>query len=190
MNLTGRIENVGLDWKTDKLTITLQVNEKPTDEINDLMQHEKLAIDIKKYRQKRSLNANALLWNCLGEIATAMNPPADKWDVYLLMLKRYGKYTYICVKPAVVDAVKAQWRECQEIGTVNINGQEAVQMLCYFGSSTYNTKEFSVLLDGVVSEMKEMGLQPPLSQDMKRALEEWEKKTNGKEKEQKSIQRV
>jgi hypothetical protein len=91
------------------------------------------------------------------------------------MLKRYGKYTYICVKPAVVEAVKAQWRECEEIGRVNINGQEAVQMLCYFGSSTYNTKEFSVLLDGVISEMKEMGIEAPTSEDMRRALEQWGK---------------
>ena len=56
-------------------------------------------------------------------------------------------------------------------------------MLCYFGSSTYNSKEFSVLLDGVVSEMQELGLQPPPSGDMKRsieALERKERRTNGK----------
>ena len=48
-------------------------------------------------------------------------------------------------------------------------------MLCYFGSSLMNTKEFSVLLDGIISEMKEMGLQTPASRDMQRALEEWER---------------
>ena len=66
-------------------------------------------------------------------------------------------------------------RECEVIGKVTVNGQEAVQMLCSFGSSTYNTKEFSHLLDGVISEMKEMGLETPLSSDMKRALEMWGK---------------
>ena len=48
-------------------------------------------------------------------------------------------------------------------------------MLCYFGSSTYDTKEFSVLLDGVISEMREIGLQPPPTEEMKRALETWQK---------------
>ena len=127
--------------------------------------------EIKEYKEKRSLNANALLWKCLGDLANALR--SDKWTVYLQMLKRYGTYTYICVKPKVVEAVKKQWRECEEIGTINIDGQEAVQLLCYFGSSTMNTKEFSVLLEGVISEMKEMGLDVP-DKDLERVVKQLE----------------
>lgn len=130
--------------------------------------------DITEHKEKRSRDANALLWACLGEIAGAIR--SDKWSVYLQMLKRYGKYTYICVKPYVVEAVKKQWRECEEIGTIDIDGQEAVQMLCYFGSSTYNSKEFSILLDGVISEMKEMGLDTPADRELKRAIQQMEKR--------------
>lgn len=132
--------------------------------------------DITEHREKRSRDANALLWACLGEIAGALR--SDKWTVYLQMLKRYGKYTYICVKPKVVEAVKKQWRESEEIGRVNINGQEAVQMLCYFGSSTYDSKEFSILLDGVISEMKEMGLETPADRELKRAIKQMEDREN------------
>lgn len=130
--------------------------------------------DITEHKEKRSRDANALLWACLGEIAGAIR--SDKWSVYLQMLKRYGRYTYICVKPYVVEAVKKQWRECEEIGTIDIDGQEAVQMLCYFGSSTYNSKEFSVLLDGVISEMKELGLDTPADRELKRAIQQLEKR--------------
>ena len=128
--------------------------------------------DITEHREKRSKDANALLWACLGELAGALR--SDKWTVYLQMLKRYGTYTYICVKPKAVEAVKKQWRECEEIGTINIDGQEAVQMLCYFGSSTYNSKEFSILLDGVISEMKEMGLDTPADRELNRAIKQME----------------
>jgi hypothetical protein len=175
MKFTGQIKNVSRDWQTDEIQITFTVNEQSVLQEVDRLKDCKLSIEAKKFRQKRSLDANAMLWACLGEIATAFPVPVDKWEVYLLMLKRYGKYTYICVKPNMVDAVKLQWRECEIVGEVNINGQKAVQMLCYFGSSTYDTKEFSVLLDGVISEMKEMGLQPPTSQEMQRALEQWGK---------------
>lgn len=174
MDFTGKIQNVAKDWQTGQFHITFTVNEPSAiNEIDSIKSCERLSIRAVKFRQKRSLDANGLLWLCLGRLAEALR--SDKWDVYLQMLKRYGKYTYICVKPNVVEAVKAQWRECEEIGTVNINGQEAIQMLCYFGSSTYNTKEFSVLLDGVISEMKEMGIEAPTSEDMRRALEQWEK---------------
>ena len=130
--------------------------------------------DIEEHKEKRSLNANALLWKCLGDIASTIH--ADKWEVYLQMLKRYGTYTYICVKPKALEAVKKQWREVEEIGRVNINGQESVQLLCYFGSSTMNSKEFSILLDGVISEMKEMGLPSPADEDLQRVINQLEKK--------------
>ena len=91
------------------------------------------------------------------------------------MLRRYGEYTYICVKPKAVPMLKRQWRECEEIGDIDINGTTATQLLCYYGSSTYDTKQFSRLLDGVISEMKELGLTPPPSKEMRRSLEMWEK---------------
>ena len=179
MEFTGKIQNVVKDWQTGLFNITFTMNEPSAiNGINDIQKCEKLNIKATRFRQKRSLDANALLWVCLGKIAEALN--TDKWQVYLQMLKRYGKFTYICVKPSVVEAVQRQWRECEVIGEVNINGQKAVQVLCYFGSSTYNTKEFTVLLDGVISEMKEMGLETPTSQDMQRSLEQWERMQNGK----------
>lgn len=176
MECTGKLVGVARDWNTGKMTVTFQIDGEPTEEINKLLECEKLSIEAKKHRQKRSIDANALLWVCLGQIANALR--ADKWDIYLQMLRRYGKFTYICVKPAVVDSVKSQWRESEVIGEIDINGQKAVQMLCYFGSSTYNTQEFTVLLDGVISEMREMNLETPTSEDMRRSLEAWEKKLN------------
>jgi sensor domain CHASE-containing protein len=173
MEFTGKFKGIQTDYLTGEAVILFTVNEKVAlagvDKIKDI---ERLRIKAVQYREKRSLDANGLLWACLSDIAAALR--ADKWDIYLQMLKRYGQYTYICVKPKMVEAVKMQWRECEVVGNVNINGQEAVQMLVYFGSSTYNTQEFSVLLDGVVSEMKEMGLPLPMPGDMKMALEQWE----------------
>ena len=129
--------------------------------------------DLSPHKEKRSLNQNALLWEMLGQIASALR--TDKWDVYLQMLKRYGTYTYICVKPNAVEAIKKQWREVEEIGRGTLNGQEAVELLCYFGSSTMSGHEFSVLLDGVKSEMQEMGLPVP-DRELERIVKQLEDK--------------
>lgn len=173
IEFTGNLKGIQTDWASGETIISFSVNEKSVLQEVDKLKDKKLSINAVQYREKRSIDANKMLWACLGEIATVLR--ADKWEIYLQMLKRYGKYTYICVKPNVVEAMKAQWRECEEIGTIDINGKEAVQMLCYFGSSTLDSREFSVLLDGVISEMCEIGLQPPASGDMKRALEQWSK---------------
>ena len=160
------------DIATRKWIISFEVEDAP--EVFDKTKDKLLNIDIKQFREGRSKDANALLWACIGEIAAALR--TDKWSVYLLMLKRYGQYTYICVPPQAVDMVKRQWREVEEIGDIKINGRDAIQLLCYYGSSTYDTKQFSALLDGVISEMKEMGLQTPTSEEMRRSLEEWERR--------------
>lgn len=136
-----------------------------------------LDLDIKQHREKRSLDANKMLWACLGDIAKVLQ--MDTWELYLLMLKRYGKYTTVLVNADAVGMMRRRWREIDEIGDttiVNEDGiaQRKVYLNCYFGSSTYDSKEFSALLDGVVSEMKEIGLEPPLSRDMQRAIENWE----------------
>ena len=176
MEFAGRFKTMVRDWRGEGQEITFTVDGNLTAaQLEGIVDAEKLRITAVKWRKKRSLDANALLWKCLGDIAASLG--ADKWQIYLMMLKRYGKYTYVCVRPEAVEMVKRQWRETEEVGKVEINGQEAVQLLCYYGSSTYDTKQFSTLLDGVISEMQEMGLETPASEEMRRSLEEWERKT-------------
>lgn len=170
--MIGKIKNFARDIISHKQNLTLEIDGDITDTV-EALKDELVSIEIKKYRKKRSLDANGLLWACIGDIAKAIN--ADKWDIYLMMLKRYGVYTYGVFKPNHIDHVRKMWRETEVVGEIDINGEKGVQMLLYFGSSTYDTKEFSVLLDGVISEMKEMGLQIPADKETQRLLEEWGK---------------
>lgn len=169
METTGRLKNITRDWETNKPLVTFEVDWLPG---IDNMSGKALDITATVHREKRSRNANALLWSCIGKMASSLH--TDKWEVYLKMLKRYGEYTYVCVKPKAVEMLKKQWRECEEIGVVDINGTPAVQLLCYYGSSTFNTKQFSVFLDGVFSEMEEMGLETPSQEELRKSLEAWE----------------
>lgn len=136
-------------------------------------QDEDKLFDLTEHKDKRSKRANGLLWECIGQLAVALM--TDKWTVYLRMLKRYGAYEYICVKPKAVNTIRRLWREIEVVGELTINGQKAVELLCYHGSHTYNTQEFSHLLNGVISEMKEIGIPTPQEQELERAISEWEK---------------
>ena len=171
MESKATLHGISRDFKTNKPIISFIVDSLfPEADMTG-----ELRLTVRRWRERRSLDANKLFWHCVGEIAKDRR--ADKWEIYLFLLRRYGKYTYICVKPHVVEAVKKQWREVEEIGEIEINGEKAVQLLCYFGSSTYDTAEVSALLDGTMSEMREMGLTPPADEDIVRSLKEWEKIT-------------
>ena len=151
-----------------KQRITFTLDEKR--DVSALLDKD-LRMKAVEWKEKRSLDANGLLWHCLDEIARTIRE--DKWKVYLMMLRRYGVFTYGVFKKNAVEHLKAMYRACEEVSTVNVNGQEGVQMLIYFGSSTYNTKEFSRLLDGVISEMEEMGLETPAQEETERLIREW-----------------
>lgn len=170
MTFKGRLKAVTRDFLNGRINLQFEMLEGNATEIEGLNNVD-LDVEAKRHRNKRSKDANALLWECIGRISSATN--ADKWQVYLELLKRYGKFTYICVKPSVVDAVKSQWRETEVLGEIDINGEKAVQLLCYFGSHTYDTKEFSRLLEGTLSEMEEMNIERPTSEEMQRSLEKW-----------------
>lgn len=176
MNISGEIRDLYKDL-SGRTVVSLVVNRNPA-EIEELM-GKPLDIRISRKVKKRTLDANALLWACIGDIAQALR--TDKWTVYLIMLRRYGKYTYVVVRKDAVPMITRQWRETEVVGDIEVNGQPAVQMLCYYGSSTYDAEQFSVLLDGVISEMKEMKLPTPDSAEMRRTIAAMEKKEARKE---------
>lgn len=168
MEAQGKIESITKPIRGGGYLVTVRIDALP-----EGLEEKLLDVSMKVHREKRSKDANALLWACIGDIARETF--TDKWDVYLSLLRRYGKYTYIVVKPDAAEAVKRQWRECEIIGDIDIHGTKGVQMLCYYGSSTYDSKEMSTLLEGTLSEMDQLNLQRPASSDIRRAIDEWEK---------------
>lgn len=136
-------------------TNTKWIDISPLKEI--IAKGKQLVSEIKQYRHNRSLDANAYMWVLLSKMADVLKTSKD--ELYLLMLERYGVFTHIVVKPNVVDKVKAEWRTVRELGPVVVNSKEGIQLQCFFGSSSYDTKEMSVLIDGVVSEAVELGIE-------------------------------
>ena len=172
MEFTGKLQNVSRDWKTGQWNITFTMNEASAiNEVNNIQSCEKLSIKAVKHRNKRSLDANAYCWVILQKIAEVLHQ--DKWNIYLEMLGKYGVFTHIIVKPNVVDKVKEEWRTVKELGEVSVNGMTGIQLQCYFGSSTYNTKEMSVLIDGIVYEAKELGIETLPPEELERMKIEW-----------------
>ena len=127
--------------------------------------------DLKVFRRKRSLNANACCWALLQKMAEKLNSSKD--EMYLQMLAKYGQFTHVIVKPEAVDRVKEEWRVTEVLGEVMVNGRSGIQMRCYFGSHTYNTKEMSFLISGIVHECEELGIETPDDREINRMKEEW-----------------
>lgn len=124
-----------------------------------------MRIGIHKWKEDRSLQQNNFLWACIGDIAKVTQNP-DRWQIYIEMLKRYGKFTHILVKPDAVERFKKEWREVEDLGEITTeSGMKAQQLRVYYGSHLYTTDEMSRLLNGVIDEMNYLGIKPKLSKE-------------------------
>lgn len=124
-----------------------------------------LKFDTKKWRTNRTLEQNALYWACVHEIAKAIT--VDIESIHLNFLKQTQKPTTIeCVKESLKD-FKRVFRLCEVVDET----ETTYIVNCYKGTEYMDTEEFGFLLDLVIAEMKEIGIQP-LSREMKRLLDE------------------
>ncbi len=130
-----------------------------------------LSVEIKPYRAHRSLNSNAYLWTLLDKLAAALHTSKD--ELYLEVLSRYGVFTHIIVKPEAVERVKQEWRTVRELGKGKIGNIEGVQLQVYYGSSTYDSAEMARLIEGVISECKECGIETLPPDEIYRMNQEW-----------------
>lgn len=172
MQFTGTLQGVTRDWGTDMVHITFSINEEGAlREIEDL-KDSKLSIEAKKHREKRSLDSNAYSWVLMQKIAEAVD--SDKWSVYLRCLQDYSRaFTHVIVKPNAVDRMKELYRTCVDLGEVSVNGVTGHQLQVYYGSSTFDTKEMSVFLEGIVRECKQLGIETLTPAELARMNAEW-----------------
>ena len=167
MKLTGNIVGMSIDYKTGKPRLVLEINERSTamsmyDELHTLP---KLSIDIKQYRDKRSLDANAYAWELMTQIANVLSVSKD--EVYLMMLKKYGQG----------GVVKLRTKDISNLLRITpyVEKHESLEDTdgaCYYrfwvGSSKYDTQEMSILIDGIVSDAKELGIQTETPEELSR----------------------
>lgn len=172
MECTGKLQSVNKDWKTGKIIISFEINEEPKDEINFIASCEKLSITAKKFRQKRSLDANAYCWVLCTKIAEVINSSKD--EVYEEMLQKYGYlyqdddgYIPVTVKTGVdMSKIQGHWKFFKSNGKFD-------SYLMIKGSSEYDSAEMAKFIDRIVEEAKDLGIETATPAELERMKEQW-----------------
>ena len=125
--------------------------------------------EIERKKKKRSTDANALCWKLCTEIANVLR--ADKDSIYIDMLKKYGQSDIVSVLAAV--DVKGYFKYYDEFGRGSVNGKDFIHYRVYKGSSEYDTKEMSILIDGIIDEAKALDIEVISERERTLLLEEW-----------------
>lgn len=125
--------------------------------------------EIKEHKQKRSLTANAYAWALIGKIADAMRIQKD--ECYLLMLKRYGQSEIVSVLSDI--DVDGYFKYFETVATTELNGKEFTHYKIIKGSSEFDSREMAVLIDGIISEAKDLGIETLPEDEILRLKELW-----------------
>lgn len=137
------------------------------------MRPRKYAVEIKEHREKRSNAANKYLWKLLDDVAAALG--RVKEDLYLDYVKKVGPYKDFELSEDEAKTFRAAW---SRLGTGWPTEQvdftpdgENVVIRAYYGSSVYNKKQMSRLIDLVVQDAKEMGVETMRPEELASLLE-------------------
>lgn len=173
--LTGKINGLAIDFETGKAVIHIAVDEKQAamaayDELKG-----QVAIKIGAYRPKRSKDANAYAWVLIGKLSEKLNiAPAE---IYRRAIKQVGgNYEVVCVLDAAVDKLCSSWRK-NGIGwqtdTMPSKLPGCTNVLLYYGSSTYDTASMSRLINIIVDECIQQGIETKTPEELDKLLSLW-----------------
>lgn len=178
MNSIGTLQDISLDYKTKKTKITLLLEERESISSLEDIKKDKLSIEIKKYCKKRSVDANAYCWILCDKIAkklTVEEAVVLKEDVYKDAISHIGTFEPMIVEEKAFDNFKRIW-EKQGLGFLVkeiLRKDKCVKVFCYYGSSTYDTKEMSLLIELLVEEAKSLGIETKPQAEIDSLLKQW-----------------
>jgi hypothetical protein len=137
-------------------------------------------LSVKEHRNKRSLDANQKLWALINEMSTILKLTPE--EIYQGYIPDVGNnFRVFPVKPEEINEFAYDWcnghigRMVEDMGPCRKRDLRGYHNLrCYKGSSEYDTQTFSRLLELVVQDCRQLGIETMSEREQSLLLEEWE----------------
>ena len=134
-------------------------------------------LEVKEYRKKRSLDANAYAWVLIHKLAEVMRITPE--EVYLQQVLYVGNnFTPMCVREQDVERFKKSWASnglgwpVKDLGPSQVPGCR--NLMAYHGSSTYDTEQMSRLIDNLVQDCKALDIETMTPDKLALLKEAWD----------------
>lgn len=164
-----RLNNLNIDYETNQGTCTFIFDKRYLYQLEQYRDKD-LDITIKEYKEPRSNNANSYMWVIIQEMADILK--TSKEELYKKYIKEKGLFRTIRVNNEAVDTMIKIWSDkglgwFSEISNKNDNDTE---LIMYYGSSSYNTKQMSNFIDYIIQDAKELGIDTTTLEEQQRLL--------------------
>ena len=140
------------------------------------MKQKLYTLTVKVFRKKRSLDSNAYAWVLIGKLADAMRIPPTV--VYKNAIQNIaGNYEILPIRDEAVEKFKRVWEKqglgwpCVDMGPSKIQGYRNLR--AYYGSSTYDTRQMSMLIDSLIQDCKALDIETLSEEKLSAMMEVW-----------------
>ena len=158
--MRGRFVGEMVRGRNGKWRVTVELDEDFREKYDALYSGD-VDASFKKWRDKRSREANSYMWVLLDKLAAALG--RDKNDLYIEYIRKFGQFKDFTLTADEARTFQYAWHE---LGTGWPTEQvdyapdgDHVVIRAYYGSSTYSTKRMSRLIDAIVQDCKELGVE-------------------------------
>ena len=170
----------GIELLRSPLGVMIVMPAPHDNELTNIDVDKEYTIEVKKKSKSRSLNSNSYAWVLCQRIANELSKTGytSKEDVYRKAIKDCGHFTYIPVRADAVDRYIQIWQGhglgwlTEDIGECKtLDGYHNI--ICYHGSSVYDTKEMTRLIDCLVDECNQLNIRIEDSDYIKSLINDW-----------------
>ena len=124
--------------------------------LETLAEGKEYVLTLKEKPRKRSLDQNAYFWKYCGVLAAKLRLPPE--EVYQHLIQSVGdNYEVVCVKSEAAGSLIKGWKR----GGLGWIAEEmpsklpgCTNVVLYYGSSTYDTKQMNRLIELLIAECK------------------------------------
>lgn len=132
-------------------------------------------VEIKEHREKRSLDANAYFWVLVDRLSEKLCIP--KTEVYRRYIREIGgNNETVCIPTKGVEKLRSGWERNRlgwQTDTMPSKLPGCTNVILYYGSSTYDTAQMSRLIDMIVQDCGEQGIETLPPYKLAGMMEEW-----------------
>lgn len=176
MKIKVKLNNITRNFKTNRLIISFEA----LDNINTLEEIEnasELDLEVTEHKEKRRINANNYFWLMLQKLCE--NRKLDTIEEYKKRVKELGIFRIMSTEKSNVNTIRKIWEEkgiawfVEEFDTEYKGDVEFKTLHLYYGSSSFDKKQMSRLIDGVVQDCQAVGIETKTEAEIKSLLESW-----------------
>ena len=171
--MKGRLLDLALSFD-GKQRMTVELDGDFRHDFDDLKEYE-VEITVKRYRKKRSLDANGYAWVLIDKIARKTGLP--KSTVYRRAIRELGGVSdTVCVVAQAAEKLRHNWSK-QGLGWQTDIQPSKIDGCCnvtlYYGSSSYDSSHMSALIDSLKQECSSLGIETKTEEEIQSLLREY-----------------